>query len=99
MHLAGSNGVADSVVLLMNKKAVDLRYTDNTFTVIFNSLNYALQGEVEYAYRLKGLSDDWTTIADNRVTFRNLPYGNYTLEVKCRLHNQDWSRHLSSIDI
>ena len=99
MHLAGSNGVADSIVLLMNKKAVDLRYTDNTFTVIFNSLNYALQGEVEYAYRLKGLSDDWTTIADNRVTFRNLPYGNYTLEVKCRLHNQEWSRHLSSIDI
>lgn len=99
MHLAGSNGVADSIVLLMNKKAVDLRYTDNTFTVTFNNLNYALHGEVEYAYRLKGLSDDWTTIADNRVTFRNLPYGNYTLEVKCRLHNQDWSHHLSSIDI
>lgn len=80
--------------------AVQLPYLENTFTISFNSLDYALQGITEYSYLLKGLNDNWyDTQGDNSVTFRNLRPGTYTLQVRSGLQNQGWSQDITTMEI
>lgn len=80
------------------REAIKLNYKQNTFSIFFNVQNYALSGRVEYAYRLKGMNDTWYTLGDEgEVIFRNLPAGDYTLQIKARLHNQNWSSEVSTL--
>ena len=66
-----------STIALNGQKNVQLKYTQNSFSIRFNIQNYALVNQVEYAYMLKGLENSWYTLTDpNNVTFRNLPPGN-----------------------
>jgi len=45
--------------------------------------------EVNYQYQLKGLYDTWSTWSSNSsVSFKNLPYGDYTFTVKAKIGNQ-----------
>lgn len=74
-------------------------YTPNSLCIRFGILNYALVSQVEYAYRLRGLDDAWQALAGNSVTFRNLPYGKYRLQVRTRLRNQLWSGETTSTEI
>lgn len=79
---------------------VQLKYTQNSFSIRFNIQNYALVNQVEYAYMLKGLENSWYTLTDpNNVTFRNLPPGKYQFQVKTRMRNQAWSDATTSLNI
>lgn len=48
----------------------------------FVALNYYNPGDNEYAYRLKGLHEEWKFTNDNSVTFPELKPGIYTFEVQ-----------------
>ena len=89
----------DSTITFFVGDGVTLSHRQNTFSVSFNVKNYALTGEVEYSYRLKGLQSDWTITPDNVITFRNIPPGNYQLLVRSRFRNQEWSSQITSFDI
>lgn len=72
----------------------------NTFSVSFNSLDYGTNAIIDYAYRLRGLDDSWyITESEEPVFFRNIPPGNYKLEVRARIRNQDWDAKLIALDI
>ncbi|OJU53274.1 MAG: hybrid sensor histidine kinase/response regulator [Bacteroidales bacterium 45-6] len=60
-----------------------LDYQENNLTFEFSDLNYSDEGAAKFAYRLKGLDKDWSVLKQNvnRITFSNLPYGGYTLEI------------------
>lgn len=89
-----------STIALNGQKNVQLKYTQNSFSIRFNIQNYALVNQVEYAYMLKGLENSWYTLTDpNNVTFRNLPPGKYQFQVKTRMRNQAWSDATTSLDI
>ena len=89
-----------NTIALNGQKNVQLKYTQNSFSIRFNIQNYALVNQVEYAYMLKGLENSWYTINEqNSVTFRNIPPGKYEFLVKARLHNQDWSEDTTSLRI
>ena len=91
----GQNAIA-----LNGQKSIQLKYTQNSFSIRFNIQNYALVNQVEYAYMLKGLKNSWYTLTDpNNVTFRNLPPGKYQFQVKTRMRNQEWSDEATSLDI
>ncbi len=81
-------------------KDIELKYSQNTLSVEFNVMDYALNNLAEYSYKLNGINDNtWHTInADNRVTFRNLRPGEYSFSVKSRIHNQEWSQYTTSIN-
>lgn len=88
----------EKVMPLLSGQKIELSYRQNTFSISFNVQNYSLNGRVEYAYRLKGMNDTWYTLGDNgNVVFRNLPAGDYTLQIKARLHNQEWSSDISTL--
>lgn len=79
---------------------INLPYNNNTFSVSFNNLNIAQNSMTEYAYLLNDINDVWiSTGSENYVTFRNLPHGKYTLNIKSRLANQDWDENWASLRI
>lgn len=79
---------------------INLNYNQNTFSLSFNVLDYALNKQVEYSYTLKGFEDRWyNTQGANIITFRNIPPGSYELLIKSRVKNQDWSDNISSLNI
>lgn len=83
---------------LFNGEKIYISYQQNTFSISFNIQDYSLNGRVEYAYRLKGMNDMWYTLgSEDKVTFRNLPHGDYELQVRARLHNQEWASEVSTL--
>jgi signal transduction histidine kinase/ligand-binding sensor domain-containing protein/DNA-binding response OmpR family regulator len=75
-----------------------LKHRQNSFTVTFNVMDYALSPRVEYAYRMDGDGDgdgddsEWYPAGkSNTVTFQSLPSGAYRFAVKARLNNHEWA--------
>jgi signal transduction histidine kinase/ligand-binding sensor domain-containing protein/AraC-like DNA-binding protein len=98
--LKGISNENDRFISLANQNEIELKYDENTFSVGFNVRDNSLKGHVYYAYRLKGLNDTWFEVGnDQEVTFRNLPYGKYTLEVKARINDKDWGKKHASVII
>lgn len=81
-------------------RKVQLLYNQNTFKISFNVLDYTQNPQVEFAYMLEGLENAWySTQGDNQVTFRNIRPGSYTFKVKTRLRNQEWDKHIATLDV
>lgn len=80
--------------------AIRLEHFQNTFTIEFNVMDHALNGQVEYQYKLEGMDDSWhSTNGQGHVTFRNVPAGTYTFIVSSRIRNQEWSGQTASLQI
>lgn len=54
-------------------------------------LNYNLDNDKLYAWRIPGVIDAWTYQKDRNVQLANLPYGTYQLVLKARDENGQWS--------
>ncbi len=68
-------------------------YRHNTFDIFFTVEDFSLADEAEYAYRVVGISDEWYPVhAPQAVTLRNLPPGEYRLEMKCRMAGALWGQ-------
>lgn len=53
------------------------------FTVSFVATDYIHGENYEYAYLLNGFNDSWVELQkDNKVTFTNVPYGKYNLQIR-----------------
>lgn len=78
---------------------INLSYNQNVISFHYSIMDYALRNQVEYSYKLKGVEDDnwYSTNSTNRVIFRNLSPGKYTLYLKVRIRNQEWSNQTASI--
>lgn len=60
-----------------------LSHYDNTFRIMFTTMNFGGTSHIKYKYRIKELDNKWlaTRKGENYITFNNLPSGKYTLEV------------------
>lgn len=60
-----------------------LTYNDYQITFQISSVSLRSRGNYKLKYRLRGLTDAWTTIEarQNTITFPSIPSGNYTFEV------------------
>lgn len=61
----------------------NLSHRDNTFRVLFSTMNFVNTSQVQYKYRIKELDKAWlyTRKGENYITFNSLNSGRYTLEV------------------
>lgn len=93
-------GKVDETSLSVFSKTIELPYSQNTFRISYNILDYAQSKQVEYAYMLEGMENSWYNIQrENNVMFRNLPPGKYTFNVKARIRNQEWSNQTDMLQI
>ncbi len=56
-------------------------YTENNIEFKVHSYLYNQLGNIEYKYRLRGLSDEFSYTTNNTIRFNFLPAGKYTFEV------------------
>lgn len=61
-----------------------LSYRDNTFSLVFSTLQYNNPEQISYQYRIPELSEQWSNTEPgvNRVTYNNLTPGRYTFHVR-----------------
>lgn len=66
----------------------------------FSGLHYTSPKRLHYEYRFLGYSDDWQQIVEpNRITFFNIPHGEYTLEIRASDISGIIGTQILSIDI
>ena len=95
-----AGGQKDALSIPLASKDIELTHQQNTLNISFNVLDYSQSSQVEFAYMLKGLSNEWYNAqGENQVTFRNIPHGEYTFNVKARFRNQEWETTNASIKI
>ncbi len=85
--------VGDSVRLVgQGQRTLRLPKELQTLTVRLSTLDVMHADKVSYAYRLRGLSDEWITLPQgvNTLTVTALPKGTYTLEAKATDSNGCW---------
>lgn len=80
-------------IIPIDSKQIELPYNQNSFMIKFSVTDFSQNQQVEYAYMMKGLSNQWTnTMDENQVTFRDLSPGDYTFMVNARVKNQSWDQ-------
>src|SRR5690606_38206946 len=77
-----------------------LEYNHSGFTIEFAALNFEQSSKNQYAYRLKGLFDQWRYIGNRHfATFSNLRPGTYTFEVIGSNNDGYWNENPTSMQI
>jgi hypothetical protein len=56
-------------------------YKDNVWTFLYETKNYTSPAEVYYKYRLNPLETEWKNTNQEKITYYNLPPGDYTFEL------------------
>ena len=66
------------------------------FSLEFAALDYSASERNRYAYRLAGFDADWIPVdtASRRISYTNLPPGDYLLQLRGSNRNGDWSAPL-----
>ncbi|MDR0537067.1 MAG: response regulator [Tannerellaceae bacterium] len=64
-------------------RSINLRYSDNYFSLAFAALDYCMPGKSRYYYKLEGFNDQWLEgLSSRQLTYTNLNPGQYTLYLK-----------------
>ena len=65
-----------------------MAHHDNTFSIVFSTLQYINPEQISYQYKIEELGSQWlsTEPGVNRVTYNNLPPGKYTFQVRALSH-------------
>ncbi len=82
------------------ENAITLNHTQSTFSLEFSSLTFTAPEMTQYYYKLEGLNDNWVSVGRNhRVSFTELPSGNYTFKVKALNNHGVWSAESQALKI
>ncbi len=77
---------------------LEFSYDQNNLICYYSIPDYDNYAEVKYQYKLIGLHDQWSKwYSDPYVSLENLPFGQYTLNVKGRVGNT-LTENVASID-
>ncbi|MFY0628361.1 MAG: response regulator [Reichenbachiella sp.] len=80
---------------------INLKYSENSFSVGFSALHYAAPDQNQYAYKLSGFDEQWIfTSSMNRVAkYTNLSPGDYNLFVKASNNDGYWGDNTIELNI
>lgn len=79
---------------------IDLTYKDNVVTIQYAALSYCSPEQNMYAYKLEGFDKDWNYVGkQNRVTYTNLPAGDYVFHVKGSNNDGLWNETGTTLNI
>lgn len=90
-----------SCILLFEREydKIDL-YDSNSVILEFVALSYVDPSKNQYAYRLRGVDEDWVYCGnDAQAVYRNLSPGRYVFEVKGANGDGVWGDEISTLDL
>ena len=98
VHNSPSINKFEEISLPLSSGDIVLPYDQNTFSISFNVMDLTQSEQLEYAYTLEGMDNNWyNTMGENKITFRNVPPGKYMFKVKSRFRYQDWDDDVCSL--
>ena len=78
----------------------ELERKSNFFQFSLNALNYFNASKNEFAYKLKGLDQTWRyTGTDGKITYYNIPPGNYELLVRWSNGEGVWTKDVVALSL
>lgn len=81
-------------------KSIEFNHKQTSFSFHFAVINDHLDPNYFYAYRLKGFDKNWIISDNSRVaTYTNIPYGEYTFEVKASSKRNVWDIKQQTIQV
>lgn len=81
-------------------KRITLKHYQSTISIDFAALSYTSPQTNEYAYRMEGLNNEWTTLSTYRKAyFTELPPGLYTFRVKASNSSGIWNEKETALQI
>lgn len=79
---------------------VKLKHAQSVFTIEYSALEFSTPENVQYAYKLDGVDKDWTYVQnERRVTYSNLPAGDYVFRVKSTNGEGIWCDNEQTLNI
>ncbi|HKL18683.1 MAG TPA: two-component regulator propeller domain-containing protein [Halalkalibaculum sp.] len=83
---------------LSENPSVTLAHNQNEITFDYVALHFANSAKNKYLYRLQGFDSDWIEAGTKRsATYTNLPYGDYTFNVKASNADGIWNEKGASL--
>ncbi len=77
---------------LTNTNELEFRYDQFPFHLHFSSIDFRLEKNVEYGYKLLSTDKEWNMLTDSEIQFLNLPSGNHTLLVNGFSRGKVWEQ-------
>ena len=94
-----SNNQEHEINISKESKVV-LKHDVQSFTIEFAALEFTNANKNSYAYKMKGISNEWNEIANRKfVPFFALPAGEYTFSVKGSNNDGVWNQEGVSLQI
>src|SRR5690554_888790 len=86
---------------ISHQDQINLAYSDNEISFKFSALHYSSPDKIRYAYRLLGFNDEWqeTGSFNRRITYTNLRFGTYTLQLRATNNDGVWASELRELVI
>ena len=85
---------------LTDLKNLELNYNDQLISFEYVGLNYSSPESTRYKYRLLGFDQEWLDAGKSRrVSYSNLPAGNYQLQIQAGNSDNIWSDPGLSLNI
>jgi signal transduction histidine kinase/ligand-binding sensor domain-containing protein/DNA-binding response OmpR family regulator len=86
---------------LIDGATINLKHSQNEFTIYFTTDSHLIPEKTVYRYRLTGFNSDWQECQGNlhQVTYTNLTPGTYTLEVKAVNNDGTESKEVATLQI
>lgn len=76
---------------ILRTQFLELTHKQSTFSFDFAALSYSSPANLEFAYKMDGLDQNWTYLQRNRrIYFTNLAAGNYKLRIKSTNSSGIW---------
>jgi len=86
-----------STPLLFDKEISEdqksFKYDENVWTFLFETQNYIAPNQRYYKYRLTPLETEWKNTTQEKITYYNLPSGNFNFEVSSGGHRNFIPNH------
>ena len=90
----------DKDSIISYTKKIDLSYKEASFSIEFAALSFESSNLIQYAYRLKGASNEWIYLKnDRKVNFNSLEPGDYEFEVKAGFDKNEMKFHSDTLFI
>ena len=95
-----TKGINKEYINIENTSELVLNYDIYSFTIEFAALEYTNPEKNKYAYKMEGISDDWTEIGNRKfVPFSALQSGEYIFKVRGSNNDDIWNENEISIKI
>lgn len=86
INLVNRQTIHNEIIPIDKTVSGDFENKENNIQFNFSVSEYEKYIEAEYQHQLKGIYDDWSSWSTNSSElFKNLPYGDYTFNVRARI--------------